>query len=84
MASLLEIHFADIRVVSIYQGSTVVEFEVTRGELDNDEDEDDEGFFARIGSKFESVVEEIVDFMDTPVLNAVKDGKPVKTVNSEN
>ena len=28
MASLLEIHFADIRIVSIYEGSTIVQFEV--------------------------------------------------------
>jgi hypothetical protein len=28
MAAVLEVHYADIRVVGVYRGSTVVEFEV--------------------------------------------------------
>jgi len=48
----------------------------TAEEIENE----DPSFFDKVASRFESVFETVVDFMDTPVLNAVKEGKPVETV----
>jgi len=47
----------------------------TEEEIENE----DPSFLDDVASKFESIFEDIVEFMDTPVLNAVKEGKPVET-----
>lgn len=38
MAAVLGIHAADIKVVSIYEGSTIVQFQVLQRDLEMDED----------------------------------------------
>lgn len=74
MAAVLEVHYADIRVVGVFQGSTVVEFEVVQGE-----DAEEESWFEEVGQKFETAFSNLVDFMGTPVLSAAKDGQYVET-----
>lgn len=65
MAGILGIHKADIKVVQVYEGSTIVEFMVM-GE------EDDSVDFNVIGSVFESFVNKVGQtFMRTPILGAV-------------
>ena len=85
MASLLQIHYADIRVVSVWPidrrqlsrdleetGTLAVEFEVFQGTLKTEDDieNEDPGFFDRVTSAFESTMSTVVEFMGTPVLNA--------------
>jgi hypothetical protein len=97
MASLLEIHYADIRVVSIWEtrrrflqdldgtNTLAVEFEVYQGELTSEEEieKEDPSFLENVAVKFESAMSTITEFMSTPVLNAVSEGKPVETIASK-
>jgi hypothetical protein len=73
MASLLRIHFADIRVASVYTGSTVVEFEVVSDEPFEDEEEE-QSWLDGVAATFEETMSTITEFMGTPVLNAVSGG----------
>jgi hypothetical protein len=69
MAAVLGIHAADINVVSVYEGSTIVDFFVTQRE--NVEDALD---LDRIEETYTEVVADMDEFMGSPVLNAVASG----------
>lgn len=91
MASLLGIHYADVRVTTAYTGSgrrqldegvgsLVVEFEVWSGEYPaRDQKEEQKSFGEEVEAKFISLMSGLTEFMNTPVLNAVADGVPVET-----
>ena len=99
MASLLEIHYADIRVVSIWPvtrrrelrdleegtGTLAIEFEVYQGELTTAEEieNEDPSFFDKVLDTFSTAMSTIVTFMETPVLNAVSQDGPVETPASK-
>ena len=83
MAAVLGIHFADLRVVRVYQGSTVVEFEVfDSGELDEGEEERDDSFLSKVLEKFETEIAVLETFMGSVVLNAVANGNAIVTPNT--
>lgn len=83
MAAVLGVHFADLRVVRVYEGSTVVEFEVfDSGDTDDDEEDRDDSFLSGILDKFETTMAVLDTFMGAPVLNAVSNGKAVITPNT--
>ena len=91
MASLLGIHYADVRVTTAYTGSgrrqldegvgsLVVEFEVWSAEYhERDKQEEQKSFGEEVEAKFISLMSGLTEFMNTPVLNAVADGEPVET-----
>lgn len=75
MAAVLGIHKADLKVVQVYEGSTIVDFMVLN---DPELDEDDEDFVEldAIAEVFKTFVnDENNDFMETVILGAVSDGK---------
>ena len=77
MAASLGIHKADIRVVAVYEGSTIIDFQIISNLLD-DEPLDLEV----VKETFEAVVSTMDTFMGSPVLNAVSTGKPIITPNT--
>lgn len=72
MAAVLGIQKADLKVVSVYEGSTIVEFQV----IDNPEAEAPIDLKA-VKSIFDTVIKTVETFMDSPILSAVADGSPV-------
>jgi len=74
MAAVLGVHAADIKVVSVYEGSTIVDFFVQQAE--NVEEALD---LDQIAETFTEVVETMDEFMGSPVLNAVANGVPIAT-----
>lgn len=74
MAAVLGIHAADIKVVSVYEGSTIVDFFVQQAE--NVEEALD---LDQVAETFAEVVETMDEFMGSPVLNAVANGVPITT-----
>jgi hypothetical protein len=74
MAAVLGIHAADIKVVSVTAGSTIVDFFVQQAE--NVEEILD---LESIEETFTEVVETMEEFMGSPVLNAVANGVPILT-----
>ena len=77
MAGVLGIHRADIKVVSIFEGSTIVEFQV----LQRDEEVDGEELIDL--SKLDKVYREFIEtneyFMDSRILSAEVSGGPIRT-----
>jgi hypothetical protein len=74
MAAVLGIHAADIKVVSVYEGSTIVDFFVEQAEnLDEALD------LELIKETFTEVVSTMDTFMGSPILNAVANGVNVIT-----
>jgi len=76
MAAVLGIHAADIKVVSVYEGSTIVDFFIQQAEniaeaLD----------LSQIEETFTEVVQTMDEFMGSPVLNAVASG--VQIINNK-
>lgn len=72
MAAVLGIHAADIKVVRVYEGSTVVEFQVV-----SDSEAEEPLVLSTIQSAFETVMSALDEFMGSPVLNAVSQGVPI-------
>jgi hypothetical protein len=77
MAASLGIHKADIRVVSVYEGSTIVDFQII-----SDLFEDTPLNLDTVKETFETVVSTLDTFMGSKVLNAVSTGKPIITPNT--
>lgn len=69
MAASLGIHKADIRVVSVYEGSVIVDFQILSNILDP------EPLDLEVVTKtFQAVASTLDTFMGAPVLNAVATG----------
>jgi hypothetical protein len=74
MAAVLGIHAADIKVVAVYEGSTIVDFFVQQAE--NIEEAID---LTKIKETFETAVEVMDEFMGSPVLGAIAEGAVIAT-----
>ena len=74
MAAVLGIHAADIKVVSVFAGSTIVEFAVL-----SDPDGEEPLDLGSVQSTFETAMEAVDTFMGSLVLNAVSEGVPITT-----
>lgn len=72
MAAVLGIQKADLKVVSVYEGSTIVEFQV----IDDPEAEVHVNL-QEVKTIFDTVIKTVSTFMDSPILSAVADGSPV-------
>ena len=77
MAATLGIHAADIKVVQVYEGSTVVEFQVF-----SDPEDEDGISLEDVKSTFENIASGLSTFMGSPVLNAVSMGVAIVTPNT--
>jgi hypothetical protein len=77
MAASLGIHAADIRVVSVYEGSTIIDFQII-----SDIFEDTPLNLDNVKETFEAVVSTMDTFMGSKVLNAISTGKPIITPNT--
>ena len=77
MAASLGIHAADIRVVAVYEGSTIIDFII----LSSQEDEEPLNLDT-VQETFEEVVSTMDEFMGSTVLNAVSVGAPIVTPNT--
>lgn len=66
MAGVLGIHKADLKVVAVYEGSTIVDFEVFTDLL-----ADDPLSLETVEATFIAAAGTMDTFMDVPVLNAV-------------
>jgi len=77
MAAVLGIHRADIKVVSVYEGSTIVEFQV----LQRDEEIDGEELLdlKKIDQAYRDFIIEEDKFMDSRILSAQIEGIPILT-----
>jgi len=78
MAAVLGIHAADIKVVSVYEGSTIVEFFIQQvlpeeAQLD----------LSAIGDTYKEVVSTMGEFMGSPILNAMENGHAIATKFSD-
>ena len=78
MAASLGIHAADIRVVSVYEGSVIVDFQIISNILDDTPLDLDV-----VQESFATVVSTMSTFMGSPVLNAVATGIQLVTPNTE-
>jgi len=74
MAAVLGIHAADIKVVSVYEGSTIVDFFVEQAE-----NLDDALDLEQVQETFAEVVSTMDTFMGSPILNAVASGVNIIT-----
>jgi hypothetical protein len=77
MAGVLGIHRADIKVVSVYEGSTIVEFQV----LQRDEEVDGEELIdlKKVDKVYRDYIQENDTFMGTRILEASIEGVPLLT-----
>ena len=78
MAASLGIHKADIRVVSVYEGSVIVDFQIISNILDETPLD-----LEVVSETFSAVVTTMDTFMGSPVLNAVATGVQLVTPNTE-
>lgn len=76
MAASLGIHKADLRVVAVYQGSTIIDFEVISGFL-----EDTPLDLAKVEEDFITLMAVSPEFMGSAILSAVASTIPIITVN---
>lgn len=77
MAATLGIHKADIKVVSVYEGSTIVDFFIMQAE--NIEDAFD---LDKVSENFSEIVSTMDTFMGSPVLGAIAQGAAVVTMHT--
>lgn len=78
MAGALGIHRADLRVVAVYEGSTIIDFAVINEWIDEQDTVD----FEAVKETFESFVTTVDTFMGSTILNAVSVGIPIVTPNT--
>lgn len=78
MAATLGIHKADIKVVDVYEGSTIVDFFVMQAE--NIEDAFD---LDKVSENFSEIVATMDTFMGSPVLGAIAEGAAVVTKHAK-
>ena len=77
MAGVLGIHRADIKIVQVYEGSTVIEFMIV-----SDPEDEEAVSLLDVKDGFVSAVSTMTSFMGSPVLNAVSQGVQVVTPNT--
>ena len=79
MAAVLDIHAADIKVVSVYEGSTVVIFQVVQRDIDEeDEDSGEEPIdLQRIDRAYRAFIGSEESFMGSRILSAQIEGVPL-------
>ena len=77
MAGVLGIHAADIKVVSVYEGSTIIEFQV----LQRDEELDEEELIDlnKIDTDYRDFIQNERTMMGSRILNADLEGGPILT-----
>ena len=77
MAGVLGIHAADIKVVSVYEGSTIIEFQV----LQRDEELDEEELIDlnKIDTDYRDFIQNERTMMGSRILNADIEGVPILT-----
>ena len=78
MAASLGIHAADIRVVSVYEGSVIIDFQIISNILDETPLD-----LEVVTETFATVVSTMDSFMGSPVLNAISTGVQLVTPNTE-
>ena len=66
MAAVLGIHKGDLKVVSVYEGSTIVDFMV----ISDPESEEEVVDLKTVQIVFEKFVQEVSKFMDSDILGA--------------
>lgn len=76
MAASLGIHKADLRVVAVYEGSTIIDFEVISGFL-----EDTPLDLGKVEEDFITLISVSPEFMGSAILSAVASTIPIVTVN---
>lgn len=80
MAGVLGIHAADIKVVSVYEGSTIVEFQVLqREEPEGQEDEIELIDLKKVDSDYRAFIQTTETLMDSRILSAQIEGVPIMT-----
>ena len=72
MAGVLGIHQADLKVVAVYEGSTIVDFVVF-----NDEYNEEPADLDEVESLFTTFVNTAEEFMGTTILGAIVNNNPV-------
>lgn len=77
MAASLGIHAADLKVVSVYEGSTIIDFQIISNLVDEIPLNLEE-----VQQTFEEVVSVMDTFMGSPLLNAISTGTPIVTPNT--
>ena len=77
MAASLGIHAADIRVVSVYEGSTIVDFEIITNLLAEVPVD-----LEAVKETFSEVVAVMDEFMGSSLLGAISIGVPIVTLNT--
>lgn len=78
MAGVLGIHKADLKVVSVYEGSTIIVFQV----ISNFIEEETPLNLETVQQTFETFVATAEDFMGSTLLSAVSSGIPIVTPNT--
>lgn len=82
MAAVLGIHAADIKVVSVYEGSTIVDWQVLQreeSEIEDDEQEVDLIDLKKVDEAYRNFIENEREFMGTRILGAEIEGVPILT-----
>ena len=82
MAASLGIHAADIKVVSVYEGSTIVDFEILEAVSAVADAVVPSINLEAVAQTFSTVVSTMDTFMGSPVLNAVATGAQIVTPNT--
>jgi hypothetical protein len=72
MAASLGIHRADLKVVTVYEGSTIVEFAVMSDEYSVVEVD-----LEKVKETYDAFVKENPDFMGSKILGAIMNGEPI-------
>ena len=76
MAGVLGVHRSDLKVVAVYEGSTVIEFQVVQ--LDADKVEPEELLdLAKVERKFRNLIDTEEQFMGSNILDAKIEGVPL-------
>ena len=80
MAAVLGIHYADIKVVSVYEGSTIIEFQVLqREEPENEDEEVDMINLMEVDEAYRNFIQNEKELMGSRILSAQIEGVPLLT-----
>lgn len=80
MAAVLGIHAADVKVVAVYEGSTIVEFQVVQREVvEGQEDDEDLIDLAKIDADYRAFIQTERTLMESRILSAQIEGVPILT-----
>lgn len=76
MAAVLGVHAADLKVVQVYEGSTIVQFQVLQRDLELDEEEEMLDLH-KIDQDYRIFIMSNEYFMESRILNAEVEGIPI-------